>query len=110
MAKRGRRPRGSGTKSAAIQQVFEKLGLKAKNREVIAEVKALGFDVAGSQISNLRKKLLSEKSGAKKNGRGHGGGKSVDVAALMEAKRFVRVAGGIAAARAALETLSRLRD
>ncbi len=99
--KRSARTNGHGSKANAIRLMFDRLGLAARPRDVVAALADRGIKVTPAQVSTLRKK------GARP------GSRTVVVSAvsfdhLVAAKELVERLGSIEAARGALEKLAQL--
>ena len=94
-------------KSQAIREKLTDLGDEARPRDIIAALKSDGVVVSPALVTNVvtRIKRAADQTG---DGKMHGRSANVSLEALIGAKRFVRCAGSLKAARAALEALARL--
>lgn len=106
------RKRSGVNKSKEIRSTYGLLGEGAKPKEVVSHLAARKIKVTSGLVSNVRHAMLHE-SGAKKTKKAQAGTKSaandvVAVSALLEAKRLVKQAGGVAEAKKALDTLAKL--
>ena len=102
------------TKSAAIRE-YMAAHPSAGPTEVSKALKAKGVAVSPAHVSNVRQ---SDKKGKRRAKRGGGAtkrtakptnGEMVNVAKLVEARRFAASVGGLDEAVALLQTLGRLR-
>ncbi len=93
-------PRKKINKAQAIREMLQEMP-DGRNTDIIAALKKKRINVSPAQVSNLRTK--GQKFGSKK---GEG---QIDLTTLLGAKEFVDHAGGIEQARAALDTLSKLK-
>jgi hypothetical protein len=102
--KAARSPNGHGSKADAIRGMFAELGLNARPRDIIAELKKRGTTVTSAQVSMLRSKTPSNGGS-----RGMAGG-AVSLEHLLAAKELAERLGGISHARQALDCLARLLE
>ncbi len=103
MAKRGPR---KVNKSQKIRDVLTEKGIDSSPSMVMALLKEKGVSVSAAQVSNVKAAMRLKASGM--NGAKVRGGASSDDA-IVNAIRFVRSVGSLAAARKALEEVAAIR-
>lgn len=84
-------------KSQAIRDDLHTHGTDSAPKDVVARLKARRITVSPAQVSMVKSKLRGSKT------------KTFSIDSLMEANRFVKRAGGIDAAKAALDVLAKLQ-
>ena len=100
--RKGRKGARGVSKADAIRNMFSKMGLDARPRDIIAALKARKVVVTSAQVSTLRGKL-SQKGSPRGTTVGE-----VSLAHLIAAKQLAARLGGIAKARQILDSLSEL--
>jgi hypothetical protein len=90
-------------KSEKIRAALESLGFDAPSREVVAALKSQRVSVSSTQVANVRARLASAGSTARRRPSDH-----LTVPALLAAKRLLQEAGSIEAARQTLAALGQL--
>jgi len=94
-------------KAQAIRDYLTEHGLDTAPKDVIANFKALRITISAAQVSNIKTEMRG--GNGKASTRGRKAASRLDLDALLEANRFVKRAGGINAAKAALDTLAKLQ-
>lgn len=111
MAKRRAYQRRSGgpNKAQAIRDMLNSSGMQTPTKDVVSALAGQGIEVSAAHVSNIKAQL---RKGGGANGQGRRGrrpsGDTVSITSLMEAKRLADRLGGVEAARAIFEALSRL--
>ena len=102
---------GRGSKANAIRDMWSKLGVDARVRDVKAALSKRGVEVTAAQISTLRKSLANamHRNGSRRKATSSST-QSVSLAHLMAAKALAVSLGGVEVARHALESLASLID
>jgi len=98
-------------KSQAIRDALK--AHKGKSPAEIAEIlKGKGIEVSGPYVSTIKSNMGKGKKGKKgrrkKHGTGVGTGIAADMAAVPAALEFIKAAGGLEAAKAALGTVEEI--
>ncbi len=93
-------------KAQAIREYLETNGIDTSPKDVIANFKSRRITISAAQVSNIKTEL---RGGNSKSTRGRKASGSLDLDSLIEANRFVKRAGGIDAAKQALDTLAKLQ-
>jgi hypothetical protein len=114
-AKRGRSAKGAahGSKADAIREAFNRLGPSSRARDIIADLAKQGMEVTSAHVSNVRARMESEGKSARRAAGGaarggSGGGETVSIEKLVQAKNMAEKLGGIESARRMLDALAKL--
>lgn len=94
-------PRGKVSKAEKIRETFDKLGLHARPKDVIATLADANVKVSSAQVSNVKATL----NGGKRSGKAG----ALTLADLTAAKRLVEALGSVERAEGALAALAKLR-
>lgn len=112
MAKRRtRRRRSSGpNKAPAIRDALNASGMDTPTKDIVAKLAEQGVVVSSAHVSNIKSTM--RKGAGAANGRGRrprkSAGDQISLANLIEAKRLADRLGGVEAAKALFDALSRL--
>ncbi len=93
-------------KAQAIRDYLNEHGIDTPPKDIIAKFKAKRIGISPAQVSNIKTEMRGGKSASPRGRKAAG---RLDVDSLIEANRFVKRAGGIDAAKQALETLAKLQ-
>lgn len=85
------------SKAQAIRDYFSEHGLNTRPKDVISGLKNKGIVVAPAQVSNIKKAMRGKPES------------ETGLNLLIEASRFIKQAGGLDAAKRALDTLTTLQ-
>jgi len=89
-------------KAAKIREMFEKLGLEARPKDVISELAAAKIEVSSAQVSNVKATLGGANRRSNKSA-------ALSINDLVLAKKFVDALGSVERAEGALTALSKLQ-
>jgi hypothetical protein len=93
-------------KAAKIRETFEKLGAKARPKDVIAALAAQKIKVSSAQVSNTKSSMNGHATkGRKKAGKPD----MIALSDLQAAKRLVESLGSVERAETALAALAKLQ-
>jgi hypothetical protein len=104
-------PKASVNKSQAIRD-YTKAHPKAGPTQVAAELKKEGIDVSAAFVSTVRNLAKKSKRGRRKKAATVAKpavSESIEISALLSAKKLIEEVGGIEKARAALAALAKLQ-
>lgn len=102
MAKRASK---SVNKSQKVRDILTEKGIDTSNKVIMDALKSQGITIGAAQVSNVKAAVRAKQgmNGARQRGSASGD------QAILNAFRFVRSVGGLAAARKALDEVAALR-
>ncbi len=93
-------------KAQIIRDYLSEHGMDTLPKDIIDNLKSRRIRVSAAQVSNIKTEL---RGGRAKTSRARKAAGGLDLDSLLEAKRYVESAGGIDAAKQALDALEKLQ-